>query len=155
MSLKLNLPLYILTSAGKHFTEGITGVKTFVEGAEERDLSGENDWVEIRVDGPNVSEVSKDLLRVFCEINLLVCTHMDVTAPFEHVTNVGKVANVFEDFYIYRYGGDKSKVGMFKLQPTTDVKDKIQISNMGQIDPSIKLLQTTIEGHYEMFVDKE
>jgi len=155
MSLKTDLPLFVLTSAAKHFSNGISGIKTFVEGVEERDLSGETDWVEIRIDGPNISEVSKDLLRIESEINLLICTHVDVTEPFQHVINVGKVANVFEDFNIYRYGGTEVLLGCFKLGPTSDVGDKIHIANMGQIDPSIKLLQTTIEGHYKMFVSKE
>lgn len=159
MSLKLRLPNYLLLSAGKHFSN-ISGIKTFVEGAEERDLSGETDWIEIRIDGPNIGEVSKDLLLITSEINLLICTHMDIEAPFNHVTNVGKVANIFEDFYIYKYGSDsdeddESVVGLFKLEPTDDLGEKIAICNMGQIDPSIKLLQTTIEGHFKMFVNKE
>lgn len=152
MSLKIDLPKWIFASSAKHFEDNISGITTFVEGTE-RDLSGKTDWIEIRIDGPNIREVSNDVLIVESEINLLVATHMAVDAPFKHVINIGKAAEAFTDFQIYKYGDDKSALEVFRLQPLEDLKEKIAITNMGQIDPNLKLLQATIEGHFRMIIN--
>lgn len=154
----LSYPKWIFLSAAKHFTDSISVITTFVEGAQERNLSGQSSWIEIRIDGPDIREVSKDTIVLESEINLLVATHIDPDAPAQHVINVGKATAAFTDFKIFKYGEDSEDDGSildsFRLQPLEDIRDKIKVANMGQIDPAIKLLQTTVEGHYRLIVNE-
>ena len=155
---KLSYPKWLFLSAAKHFTDSISGITTFVEGAQERNLSGQSSWIEIRIDGPDIREVSKETMILESEINLLVATHIDHDAPAQHVINVGKATNAFTDFKVYQYGEESEDDGSFlevaRLEPLAEVKERIKVANMGQIDPSIKLLQTTVEGHYRLIVNE-
>jgi len=155
MSLKSSLPKWVFLSCAKHFTDNISGIAVFVEGAQERDLSGNNDWIEIRVDGPNIKEVSNDTYVIESQINLLVATHFSPNAPSDHVINVGKAVAAFTDFYIYKYGEDSGEdtgatLEVFRLEPLDNNRERIHVANMGQLDPSLKLLQTTVEGQFRM-----
>jgi hypothetical protein len=159
MSLKLNLPKWIFLSSAKHFTDGLTGHDVYVEGTV-RNLTDRSDWIEIRIDGPTIKETSHDCLIVESEINILVATQKNTAGFLRHMVTVGKVANIFEDFWICKYGedsseDDESRLEVFRLKPLDDNSDKIAIANMGQIDPALNLLQTSIEGHYKMIVNKE
>ena len=154
MSLKSSLPKWIYLSCAKHFDSNISGLTTFVEGFEERDLSGESSWVEIRIDGPDIREVSKDTYIIESEINLLVATHFSPIAPSDHAVNVGKAVAAFTDFNVYKYGNTAEDTGasleIFRLKPLADNSDRIRVANMGQIDPQLKLLQTTVSGQFRM-----
>ncbi len=158
MSLKENIAKWVFLSAAKHFTSSISGITTFVESTE-RLWKDDSSWIEIRIDGPYISEICKDVFKISSEINLLVATQIDPSNPVGHVINTGKAVNAFRDFIIYRYGDDSDDdgemLGSFFLKPGKDLRDKVAVSNMGQINPDLKLLQTTVEGHFEMFVDKE
>lgn len=158
MSLKTQIAKWVFLSCGKHFTDSISGITTYVENTE-RTLSDEFDWIEIRIDGPDIREISNGYYKIYSEINLLVCTHMNPTSPTRHFINVGKAINCFDDFLLYRYGDetddDNSQLCLFRLQPTRDLREKVAVSNMGQIDQSLKLIQTTIEGHFEAFLEEE
>lgn len=150
-----SIPKWVFLSTAKHFTDGITDITTFVEGAEERDLSGQNSWIEIRINGPDMREISKDVLVIENRVNLLVATHFQPTAPAEHINNIGLAVENFTDYCIYKYGSadsdDRSSYGMMKLLPLNG-NEKLEIVNMGQIDPNINLLQATVEGHFKMLI---
>ena len=156
MSLKTGLPKWVFSSCAKHFEDNISGITTFVEGAQERDLSGQSSWAEIRIDGPDIKEVSKNTYIIESGISILVATHFSPTAPLNHAINVGRAVAAFTDFYIYKYGSDSDDTGVvlevFRLEPLANNADRIHIANMGQIDPAIKLLQTTVESHYRMVI---
>ena len=153
MSLRESIPKWVFLSAAKHFTGSISGIDVFVEGTE-RDTRDKDDWIEIRIDGPDVSEVSKDCYLIESEINLLVATHMDLTSPARHHINIGKATSAFQNFEIFKYGedaeDDESSVGSFILEPHDRTRGKIKVSNMGQIDPDLTLLQATVEGHFKL-----
>ena len=111
MSLKTQIAKWVFLSCAKHFEDNINSLTTFVEGGQERDLSGQTSWAEIRIDGPDLREVSKEIYIIQSEINILVATHFSPLAPSNHVINVGKAIAAFTDFYIYKYGADSEDTG--------------------------------------------
>ena len=156
MSLKTNLPRWIFASVAKHFVDGLS-IHTFVEGTERR-TNDQRDWIEVRIDGPNIEELTNQSYYITSEVNLLVCTQMKPTSAFLHSTNIGLATELFTNIKIYKYGSQDADtgdlLGCYILQPEGDKHGGIEIANMGQIDASLKLLQTTIEGHYRMYVEE-
>jgi len=154
MSLKLSLPKWVFLSCAKHFTDNLSGIATHVAGAQERNLSSQSDWIEIRIDGPDIREVSNSVYIIESEISLLVATHFSPSAPSDHAVNVGKAMAAFTDFYVYKYGEESEDTGatleVFRLLPLSNNSDRIRVANLGQIDPQIKLSQTTVAGHFRM-----
>jgi len=151
MSLKSNMPKWLFLSTMKHFTDNIAGLHVFAEGTE-RNTKSQSSWAEIRIDGPDISEISKDTYRVEAEINILVATHIDPSNPMLSAQNVGKVTANFIDYDLYEYTDGDAKIGCFKLTPLANIGDKLDITNMGQIDPNLDLLQTTIVGNYRIII---
>jgi len=156
MSVKSDLAKWVFASVIKSFETNLDGLTMHVEG-EERDLSGQTDWCELRVDGPEISEISKDLLKVSTEVNVLVATFRDRTDLYHESENIAKVvAALVDEIDIYKYGNavgdDKSKVGCLKLLPRADLRDTTKIARFGQIDPSVNMFQSTVENHYETVI---
>lgn len=150
-----HLPRWIFASIAKYFSTGLSDYSTYVEGVDLPDTE-ETEKIEIRIDGPWMREVSKDVLKINSEVNILVSVTMDSDLYKIH-TIKGKVASLFLDIPIYKYGSetgdDQTLVGYFKILPTDDLKERVEIADFGQIDPNIKILQSTIEGHYEMIIN--
>jgi hypothetical protein len=146
---RLEISKWLFLSVAKHFTENISGITINVEGVE-RDLDNQKDWIEVRIDGPDISEPSQNVFIVDCRINLLVATNIDPNNLVGHFVNVGKAINAFTDFGVYRYSDDGTLVGVMALKPLQDTNDRVKVSNMGQIDPNINMSQTTVEGHFKM-----
>ena len=159
MAVKDNITKWVFGSALKAFTDVIsTNLAIHVEGAI-RDTNDESDWCELRIDGPAIREISKNLLKITCEVNILVSTHIDPENLYREVENLNVVVPAFTDFDVYKYGSgaadDQSRVGRLRLEPLVDLRERIQISKFGQIDPSTPLMQATVEGHFIMLVVNE
>jgi hypothetical protein len=156
MGVRENIVKWVFASACKQFTDNISGIDIYIEG-QPRDTNSLSDWCELRVDGPWIREISKDLLKITCEINILVGTHIEPTDLYKETTNINAVVPAFTDFDVYKYGAEAADTGDFvgrlKLQPMSDVRDRIEVSKFGRLTPSTPLMQATVEGHYELVVD--
>jgi len=156
--IKNNIAKWVFASVCKHFTDNISGITLYIEGLD-RNTYGLSDWCELRLDGPNIREVSKNLLKINAEVNILIATHIDVENLYHETENINKVIQAYIDFDIYKYGNNSDDtgdlIGRFKLLPLDDLRDKLQITRFGILGPALTLMQTTTEGHYEMLVDEE
>lgn len=152
-----NWPRWIFASVSKHFDARRQGLNLFIEG-QHRDTSDAGAYIELRIDGPEFREDSKGYWRVFSEINVLVSTPLDDTNFHLHQVNIGIVAAAFTTINIYKYGtgvlDDQSLLGCYQLVHDYIGRERLIVSNFGQIDPAVKLLQATVEGHYEMFLSE-
>jgi len=156
VSTRGNLAKWVFASIAKSFSENLSGLTMHIEG-EERNLSGQSDWCELRIDGPKIAEISKDLLKISTEVNVLVATFRDKTTLYRESENIGKVVTAMvEHINIYKYGNqdgdDGTKIGCLKILPRADLTDATIISRFGQIDSSVNLFQTTVESHYEALI---
>ncbi|RLF64637.1 MAG: hypothetical protein DRN30_05245 [Thermoplasmata archaeon] len=160
MSLPIELPRWIFASVSKHFNDSIYvahAVPLFIEG-QLRATSEEKDFTELRVDGPYLSETSKQYWRTYIEVNIAVQSVMDDQDYHRIHNTVGVVVFAFTSIRVYKYGDgltdDQSLVGCLKLITDARGKDRIQVSHFGQLDPDKRLLQATVEAHYEMFYEE-
>ena len=157
MSTRDKLPLWIFASACKHFNDTITDIDVFTEGQTRANID-KSDWCELRIDGPWIIDISKDVIQVKTEINVLVATVLDDNNLYQESLNHTKVIPAFSNFKVYKYGpdddveNDGSCIGAMILEPLRDQNKRVEISRFGQIDPAIRLLQSTIQGHFQMTI---
>lgn len=156
MSVNANWPRWIFASCSKHFADAIGNeLEFFVEG-QKRHFTGAKDRAEFRFDGPRIIEYSKNFFHVFVEINVLIHSVMDNT-DFHHVhRSAGLVATAFTTIPLYRYGDGTEDDGLifgclYLLQ--SGRANSIEINHIGQVDPAVPAMQSSLEGHYTTYLE--
>jgi hypothetical protein len=139
-------------SINKHFDDHRGGYEVYIEG-DERTQSDENEFAEIRIDGPFITIPQKNLFLLDVEINVLCQTHLDPRRHYKAQVMVGAFVRAFKNIIkVYKYGDgpldDGSLLGCFHL--SRDLRDTIDVSYFGIIRSDTKIVQTTIEGHYRL-----
>ena len=145
-----NWARWIKASVNKHFDDRRNNLFMFVEGSN-RVTSTKQSYFELRVDGPKSMEISRNFYKLEIEINAVVNTIMGGKKLYNIDTATGFVASIFtRTINIYNYGGetgdDSSFVGCLRLKQ--EFRDKLIITNLGQIDPNTRINRSIVEGHY-------
>ena len=151
MTYDANWPRWIIASLARHFQD--CNANFFVEGFE-RDTDNVPEFVELRVDGPYIQQQLKDQWRLDVELNILICVNNSNNA-YRPQEIQGQVVKKFLDCVeVLRIGNqepdDQTLVGCLRLQQRGP--EKIVITNFGQIKNEVKQNQSSIEGHYRMYL---
>ena len=152
MPLSKDLPRWIVASVSQHFEDRRQGIFMFIEGQLRR-TSDLKDFIELRIDGPHYTELSKGFWRVYIEINVLIQSAQDKIDRYRIYKSAGVVASAFEQtISIFKFGDevgdDDSLVGCLKLLGDKEARERVQISHFGQIEPETGIFQSTVEAHY-------
>jgi hypothetical protein len=146
-------PRWITASINKHFDARKQSLPLFIEG-KHRETRSEKDFLELRRDGPYLTELSKGLWRVYVEVNILIQSAMDDTNMYRIDKNVGITVVACTDIPVYKYGDesydDGSLLGCLNVVADNRGKERIQVNHFGKINTSTPLIQATVEVHYEM-----
>lgn len=149
---KENITRWLIASIHDHFATNISDLHIYFEGYE-RDTRNKSSYVEIRENGPNLQEESKDNYYIYIEINGLVQS-VEIDSD-RHIVyaDTGKVAKAFtKTIPVYRYGDrivdDQSFLGCLKLIQANN--DNLRITQHGRIAPNTPIQQATVEAGYEM-----
>lgn len=154
MSVNQNWARWSFASVSKHFDDNRQGLKLFIEGSH-RDTREEKDYLEFRMDGPTLREVSKGCWKLRIEINILVTAALDEEDFHRIHRNAGIAQAAFVlGIPVLRYGSgpddDDSFLGCYKLLQSSSTRDFVELNHFGQIAQDVPLMQATVEGHYEM-----
>jgi hypothetical protein len=145
-------PRWVFASVSSHFNQHRQGLPMFIEG-QHRNTRNMKDFIELRMDGPQFTEVNRGEWRIYFEVNILIQSTMDNENYHRIHTNVGIVAAAFTDIVMFKYGnqpGDDNSVWeCAKILQDVGKRQHIDIFHFGQIDTQTKLVQSTVEGHYE------
>jgi hypothetical protein len=144
-------------SINKHFDEGKGDTECFIEGFA-RDTDRLQDYFEIRFDGPNIRETTKDKWHLVFEVNVLVVAKIDPSDVYRINRLTGRVQQLFNECIIVRRWGegpqdDQTVLGYLNLRQPKFANEKVQVSHFGQINPTTDILQASVEGHYEIRID--
>lgn len=139
--LNQNWQRWIFASLCKHFDNNKQTLSLFIEG-QHRNIEG--DFAELRILGPNFTEVSKKYWYITVTVNILIQTVINETDFHKQSKDIGIISAAFTNVDVYKYGYDDTLLGCLELL------DAITVNNFGQIDPAVKLLQATVEGTYQM-----
>jgi len=149
-----NWPRWIFASVSQHFYNRKQSIsEMYIEG-QHRDTRTLKDFIELRMDGPQFTEISKGMWRIYGEVNILVTAVMDDENYHRIHQNVGIVAAAFTDIELFKYGDgvedDGSQWGCWKLIQDSRKRQRIDIFHFGIVDVKSKVVQATVEGHYEI-----
>jgi hypothetical protein len=152
-----NWERWVNVSVNKHFAENKGDTECFIEGFT-RNTQQLEDYIEIRIDGPDVRETSRGKWKLYFEINILVVvktTHKDV---YRIKRLTGRLVPLFLDcIEVRRWGNgpedDQTLLGCLKLIVPEQPKEKVQVAYFGKIRPDTDILQSTVEGHYVLYID--
>lgn len=148
-----NLIKWLTASFAKHFEVLGAGDDLFFLEGEPRDTQRSKTPIfELRVDGPYLTESTKNNKTAYCEVSVLVQTPMDSgddVSIYIHPVALGKAAALFDDISIYKYGDGNIMVGCAQLLQSGRSREKVQVNNFGQVEPEKMLMQGSVEGHYQ------
>ncbi len=151
--LKQHWPRWIFASTTKYFEEIAVAndLHFFIEGTH-RFTPEHQEYLEFRMDGPSVTEVSKNYFLIDVEINILWSFNQDNTSFHRASEITGILMEAMEDICVYRYGDgehDNQKL-LGTLTLRQDKKTPIRVNNFGQVRTDVKLMQGTVEGTFRM-----
>ena len=149
---------WVKASVNWHFTNlqkdvvaAAQRIPLYIEG-DERDTNDLADFAELRMDGPNIRQVQKDLYYLESEINVLIQSHLDPKDLYKVERSIGIFSLGFVMIDIFKFGDgvqdDGRHLGCMKLLKTLD--EDIEVANFGIIRQDTRLMQSTIEGHYRL-----
>ena len=149
---------WIVASVSKHFYDLLNAddFPFFIEG-QWRNTRSEDEFFELRVDGPGIAEISNNYFRLYNEINILVQVAQNATDNHRIYRRIGEVHVAFTNIIVKKYGGgiddDESVLGCMNLiVHAQGDKENINTAHFGKVNKSLPILQATVEGHYEMFL---
>jgi len=155
MSANPNWPRWCFASVSKHFDDRRQGLYMFIEG-QKRDTRDLKDFIELRMDGPQITEISKDYWRIYGEVNILVTSAMDNNNYHRIHQNVGIVAAAFTTIRLFKFGtgvdDDQSQWACWYLLQNTEKRHRLDIFHFGKVDVKSEVVQASVEGHYECLV---
>jgi hypothetical protein len=110
--------------------------------------------VEIRIDGPDCIQNSKNSWELFVEVNLLLTTTINDINIYGHLVALGEIAALFDNIEVIKCGNgpqDNGDVlGCLVLRQNKGSRDLIEINRFGQIEEINRNEQSTLEAHYIM-----
>ncbi|KKK55613.1 hypothetical protein LCGC14_3072780, partial [marine sediment metagenome] len=153
--LREHWPRWIFASVSKYFSEIATSsdLHFFIEGTH-RQTKDYQKFIEFRMDGPSITELSKNYFQIDVEINMLWSFNQDQENFHESQRITGILLNAMTDICVYRYGDDSvdnsELLGTLSLRQ--DKKNPIRVNNFGQVRTDVKLMQGTVEGTFRMIL---
>lgn len=152
MSANPNWDRWIFASLADYFTKNVP-VQWYVEG-EHRTKVVNKDYLELRIDGPYYTEESYNYWYLYLEVSVLVQAVQDDKDSQKIRRLCGQVASAFTSVPVYKYGkgilDDSTLLGCLTLIQDTGKRERIQTNHFGLLAPDLKLMQSTVEGHYSI-----
>ncbi len=155
MAANKNWTRWIFASFTKHFDSMKDGVHLFIEGDDNNTVE-RTDYFEFRMNGPHLSEESKDWWKIQVTVNILIVHKMNNRSTHDFHTNIGKMVAAFtKSVGMFRFGtgldDDNQLFGCMQIM--TDKDHAIQVEHLGQVNPDIKEMQAMVQGSYCMYLE--
>ncbi len=140
-----NWPRWIYASASKIFQAMADAypVHLFLEGTKRR-TDTQSNFIEFRMQGPRITEISNNFFRLDVEINILysVTIGTDFHLPYKLA---GKIVETMGDICVYKWNDGDAFLSVLTLK-----RQPVIVSHFGQARADTEIVQGTIEGSYVM-----
>lgn len=144
-----NWNVWIWASMIKHFNAYRENLPLYIEG-QDRPKDKQSDFIEFRMDGPYLIQLDKTQYRADIELNILITSCKNDKDDYKSERDIGIVTSMFHPtISIFKVGtpnSDGSLLSCFSLRD--DKREKIVVSRFGIIEPTNRIMQATVEGHY-------
>lgn len=148
-----NWERWIFASISKHFDDRRQGVELFIEGQKQK-VPSPPDLFELRVDGPDFTQVSALDWEIHIEVGVLVNATNDQKDYHRIHKLCGIITEAFTDIPVYRYGDgvddDDSFLGCLLLQQDLGSRKSIQVTPFGKTDVAVPIMQSSVEAKFAM-----
>lgn len=144
-----NWARWTYSSFAQYFTTAIAPFPLFIEGQDRR-TNDKTDYAELRIDGPFMKECSKGYWELVIEISILVVGYINETDLWKQSRNCGLVSSTFQAVSMKNFGNADPPMDIGCYEIFTDGRDRILISNFGQINADSQMLQSTVDAKYRM-----
>jgi hypothetical protein len=145
-----NWTRWIYASASKVFAAAAAAypIHFYLEGTK-RDTDKKINFIEFRINGPRLTEISHNYYRLDLDINILysVAIGSDFHLPYK-IT--GMILNTMKDICIYKWNDGDALLGVLTLK-----RQPIMVSHFGQARADTEILQGTVEGNYVIYLSGE
>jgi hypothetical protein len=147
---------WVVISYAKHVDLLRRDVPFYLEGfaPNPNDIKNKESYFELRIDGPYSKEMAKNQWNMYFEVNVLIAVHQDDNKSYRMQEMVGIANTFFTDasVMVRKYGtgpqDDQELLGFLQLN-----REKVKSSMFGKIRPDMRLMQATVEGHYDLYMD--
>lgn len=159
MSFDTNWPRWIKQSALIFFKNNLSTYKIFTEGQERATFKNDGSCLDIRFDGPDTREFTKDFWRLDITINIEIACPID--RDIDHIDRImgDVIAAMMNSICVYKYGDKIGTddpnilVGTLIQTSVSDKRLNIDSRQYGMIaERTPKLLQAVCEAKYFMEV---
>lgn len=133
----------------KHFDSALT--IPIVYTGQPTQVTDSSNFVELRIDGPYITELSKDYFRLYYEVNILHQYTRSETNIYNRFNTLGNIQAAFTTITVY--DDEDNIVGCMTLDQDLRDRQRVQTNDFGQIDPDVDILQATVEGHYILMME--
>jgi len=102
-------------------------------------------FFELKLDGPKVTQLSRDYFRLLFGVNILYSTDIETNYQ-DDVIMSGLIAEAFSEICVYKWGDGDEYLGRF-----TPIKDTV-VNNFGIVKDT-RIKQGSIESVYEIYLE--
>lgn len=148
-----NWPRWIVASVAQHFDAGRQGLPMFMEGEDHEENVA--DYIELRIDGPYILELSRQYFQLDIEINVFVISSKNAEDLYKIYRDCGTVAACFSGaISVFKLGDgiddDQSLLGCLIRSNSHDQREAVRVSHFGQVSAVTPIMRSSVEGHYHM-----
>lgn len=142
-----NWTRWIYASTSKYFKTiaDTYPIHFFLEGLE-RDTNEYTKWIEFKLNGPVIEEISSNVFKIIIDINILWSINLEKDDFHEPYRIIGLLTEAMSDICVYKYGDDDSYLGTLQLNGSA------RVQNFGQIKQDLQIVQGFVEQEYQMIL---
>ena len=148
-----NWDRWIFASCSKFIDNRKNNVKLYIEG-QDRSSKKEEDYAEMRYNGPFYLQSSPKNYKLNIELNILVNAKKDDSDNHKIYRMCGIFESSLEAYIpVYRYGPDSvidTREYLGCLRRILNGHREVITNHYGQVSPDIQVIQSTITAYYEM-----
>lgn len=154
-----NLARWIWASVSKSFDDRKGSMLMFFEG-DDRNTAKDKDFTEFRMDGPRSRNPSHNYSIHDIFVNILITSTMDSRTTHRYWSLLGQVAALFIPcIKVMKYGEGPDddptvQIGILQLKADGVRGQQLTTATFGQVDPTVRVQQATIEGQYTMEISE-
>lgn len=144
MPANTNWSRWVYSSLAGHLHDAAGSLPVLVEGVDDRtdEFMQAKDRAEVRVNGPTSAELSNDFWRLKVQANVVLTVQSG--NPYRIQELAGLFQAAMDQFVaVKKYGGDETQIGC--LSP-----GEVTITHFGQVDPTNRILQATVDCSYHI-----
>jgi hypothetical protein len=144
-----SMPKWILASVAKHFNDHKGSLVMYLEG-EKRNTNKSQDYMELRMNGPDRRHIAKYYYGFDITINVLVQSLYNDVDAYRYIKTCGLVAQMFESsIRVYKFGdaiGDDRTV----LVGCLSMQGLVETNHFGRQAPALDMNTSEVQGRYSM-----